>query len=298
MSICSKQQKPEWLKIRVNTNCSSYDETAAIVKNNNINTICFEGACPNVRECWKKKHAAFMILGNVCTRSCAFCNVSRGDPRGVTYADEPLRVANAVKKMGLRHVVITSVTRDDLADGGAKQFAECVKLIRAYDLSITVELLVPDFTKKSQGLKTIIDAKPDVFNHNMETVRSLYKKIKPGSKYDHRLEVLQQVKTIDKQIFTKSGIMLGLGEKEHEISEIMDDLRAANVDFLTIGQYLQPTSTHAPVVSYIHPKQFSYYGDIARNKGFKMVSSSPFTRSSYHAADSFMEFKKSIEQTS
>lgn len=286
--------KPEWLKLRVGRQDEAYNETAEIVRAHGIRTICVEGACPNIHECWRKRHAAFMILGDICTRCCMFCNIRCGVPAVGVSRDEPERLAKAVQSMGLSHVVITSVTRDDLHDGGAGQFVACIRALRSLRLCPSIEVLTPDFYGKVGALEDVVRAKPDIFNHNLETVPSLYRVIKPGSCYDQKLDLLRRVKDIDSGVFTKSGIMLGLGETQCEVEILLDDLRAVDVDFITIGQYLQPSPTHAEVRAYITPEEFAYYGEIARSKGFKIVSSTPFTRSSYHADSLFAKFKEKI----
>lgn len=289
---CANLNKPQWLKLRVKCKCDTYDETERIVKKHRVRTICADGLCPNIRTCWGKKHAAFMILGDICTRRCTFCNIPHGDPKGCIDHNEPYSIACAARAMELKHIVITSVTRDDLRDGGAKQFVECITSIRSLNNNITIEVLTPDFYKKIGALESIAHAKPDVFNHNLETVSSLYAKIKPGANYTQKLNLLQKVKEIDEKIFTKSGIMLGLGENIHEVEQTMDDLRCAGVDFLTIGQYLPPSPTHMPVYDYVHPEIFSRYEEMAYRKGFIVVASSPLTRSSYHADDLFIQLKE------
>lgn len=285
----AKLPKPEWLKVRVPGN-TQYNETHAIVRENGLHTVCEEAACPNIGECWQQKHAAFMILGSVCTRACAFCNVSTGNPDKVD-PHEPENLANAVNKMGLKHVVITSVDRDDLDDGGAQHFAHCINAIHKLNKGVTVEVLTPDFLRKNGAISIVVDAHPDVFNHNIETVPSLYHSIRPGARYFHSLNLLYTVKQLDDTIFTKSGMMLGLGETDEEVLQVMDDLRTAGVDFLTIGQYLQPTPKHAPVKRFVTPEEFKNFERIAKVKGFTMVSASPFTRSSYHADSDFEKLR-------
>jgi len=284
--------KPNWLRVKAPTG-KIYNITKEIVRSKNLNTVCEEAACPNIAECWEKKHATFIILGSICTRACKFCNIKTGIPEKLD-PHEPEKIACSVKELGLKHVVITSVDRDDLIDGGASHFAECIKKIRQLDMEITIEILTPDFLRKKNAYKIIIDAKPDVFNHNIETVPSLYKEMRPGSRYFNSLKLLNDIKSESKGIFTKSGIMLGLGEKKVEILQVMDDMREANIDFITIGQYLQPTPKHAKVARFVTPEEFAFYGDMAKAKGFHMVSSSPLTRSSYHADEDFLRLKKAL----
>jgi lipoic acid synthetase len=255
-----------------------------------LNTVCEEAACPNIGECWSKKHATIMILGDVCTRACAFCNIKTGRPDQVD-PHEPERVAQAIAELALSHVVVTSVDRDDLDDGGAGHFAEVITQIRARAPTTTIEILTPDFLRKEGAIATVVAARPDVYNHNLETVPRLYASVRPGARYFHSLRLLDQVKELNPEIFTKSGIMVGLGEEKHEVYQVMDDLRAADVDFLTIGQYLQPTPKHHPVIDYITPEVFADYAAMARGKGFLMVSASPLTRSSYHAGDDFVRLR-------
>ena len=285
-------EKPSWIKVRYK-NSPGYNQTLDIIKKNKLTTVCQEAACPNISDCWDKKHATFMILGETCTRSCAFCNVKTGIPDAVNE-DEPELIADAVKKMGLKHVVITSVDRDDLVDGGATHFANVISSIRIKSPGTTIEILTPDFLKKNEAVDIILNSEPDVFNHNLETVPSLYLKIRPGARYFQSLNLLRSIKEGNGKIFTKSGIMVGLGETRDEVLQVMDDLIIAKVDFLTIGQYLQPTPKHASVIEYIHPDTFESYAAIARAKGFKMVSSSAFTRSSFHADEDFLKLKKSL----
>jgi lipoic acid synthetase len=263
-----------------------YADTRNIVKENGLVTVCEEAGCPNIGECWDKKHATFMIMGDTCTRACAFCNVKTGMP-GALDASEPAHVAEATFKLGLKHVVVTSVDRDDLADGGAQHFAETIGAIRAQCPDTTIEILTPDFLRKDGALEIVAAAKPDVFNHNLETVPSRYLSVRPGARYFHSIRLLQRVKEIDPTIFTKSGIMVGLGEERHEVLQVMDDLRSADVDFLTIGQYLQPTRKHHAVMRYVTPDEFAGYEKVAYAKGFLMVSASPLTRSSHHAGEDF-----------
>lgn len=281
--------KPAWIRVKAPVS-RGYAQTRAIVRDNRLHTVCEEAGCPNIGECWEKKHATFMILGDVCTRACAFCNVKTGLP-GPLDAGEPEHVANATAKLGLSHVVVTSVDRDDLDDGGARHFADTIRAIRARCPRTTIEALTPDFLRKDGALEKVVAAKPDVFNHNLETVPSLYLTVRPGARYFHSIRLLQQVKEIDPSMFTKSGIMVGLGEVRNEVLQLMDDLRSANVDFLTIGQYLQPTRKHHPVMRFVTPDEFKSYETIAYAKGFLMVSSSPLTRSSHHAGDDFLRLK-------
>jgi lipoic acid synthetase len=278
-------RKPEWLKVKA-PGSAGYRATQAIVKDHGLATVCEEAACPNIGECWTISHATMMIMGDTCTRACAFCNVKTGLPSALDPT-EPRRVADAVLKMGLKHVVITSVDRDDLTDGGAAHFAAVVRAIRATAPATTIEILTPDFLRKDGAESIVIDAKPDVYNHNLETVPRLYLKIRPGARYFHSLRLLQSVKERDPEQFTKSGLMVGLGETKEEVMQVMDDMRSAGVDFITIGQYLQPTRKHAAVDRFVEPDEFKAYEAIARAKGFLMVSSSPLTRSSHHAGEDF-----------
>src|SRR5256886_16042748 len=278
-------KKPDWIRVKAPVS-KGYVETQAIVRANGLHTVCEEAGCPNIGECWDKKHATFMLMGDICTRACAFCNVKTGLP-GPLDGAEPGRVAEATAKLGLKHVVVTSVDRDDLDDGGAAHFAAVIRAIRAQCPATTIEVLTPDFLRKDGVLATVVPAKPDVFNHNLETVPSKYLTVRPGARYFASIRLLQQVKEIDPAMFTKSGLMVGLGEERNEILQVMDDLRAAGVDFLTIGQYLQPTRKHHPVVRFIPPAEFKAYETIAYAKGFSMVSSSPLTRSSHHAGEDF-----------
>ncbi len=281
-------RKPAWIRVRAPVS-PVYRETTAIVREHGLVTVCEEAGCPNIGECWSKHHATFMIMGDTCTRACAFCNVKTGLPNALDRA-EPEHVADAVAKLGLEHVVITSVDRDDLADGGAGHFAETIAAIRRRSKA-TVEILTPDFLRKDGAVERVVAARPDVFNHNLETVPSKYLTVRPGARYFHSLRLLQQVKELDPSMFTKSGIMVGLGEQRNEVLQLMDDLRSANVDFLTIGQYLQPTRKHHPVVSYVTPDEFKAYETIAYAKGFLMVSASPLTRSSHHAGEDFARLR-------
>ncbi|WP_339828785.1 lipoyl synthase [uncultured Parvibaculum sp.] len=278
-------RKPEWIRVKA-PGSPVYSETRRIVRENNLVTVCEEAGCPNIGECWTKKHATMMIMGDTCTRACAFCNVKTGLPAPLD-ASEPENVANAVAMLGLRHVVITSVDRDDLNDGGARHFVEVIEAIRRRSPGTTIEILTPDFLRKDGAIEMVVAAKPDVFNHNLETVPRLYLNIRPGARYFHSLRLLQRVKEIDPTIFTKSGIMVGLGESREEVLQVMDDMRSAGIDFLTIGQYLQPTRKHAAIDRFVTPDEFRSYETIARTKGFLLVSSSPLTRSSYHADEDF-----------
>jgi lipoic acid synthetase len=282
-------RKPSWIRAKA-PGSPVYAETRAIVKQHNLVTVCEEAACPNIGECWSQKHATFMIMGEVCTRACAFCNVATGVPLALD-GEEPARVSDAVAKLGLRHVVITSVDRDDLADGGAAHFAETIRAIRASAPETTIEILTPDFLRKEGALEVVVDARPDVFNHNLETVPRLYLSIRPGARYFHSLSLLQQVKQLDPTIFTKSGIMVGLGEARDEVMQVMDDMRSADIDFITIGQYLQPTRKHAPIDRFVSPDEFEAMSTVARSKGFLMVSATPLTRSSHHADEDFEKLK-------
>jgi len=282
-------RKPDWIRVKAPVS-PGYMNTRAIVRENKLVTVCEEAGCPNIGECWEKKHATFMIMGDTCTRACAFCNVKTGLP-GALDASEPEHVAEATAKLGLSHVVITSVDRDDLPDGGAEHFARTIKAIRARCPGTTIEILTPDFVRKEGALRVVVEAKPDVFNHNLETVPSLYLKVRPGARYFHSLRLLQQVKEIDPTMFTKSGIMVGLGEERNEVMQVMDDMRAAQIDFLTVGQYLQPTRKHHEVARFVTPDEFKSYETVAYAKGFLMVSASPLTRSSHHAGEDFARLK-------
>jgi lipoyl synthase len=282
-------RKPDWIRVKAPVS-RGYEETRAIVRANGLHTVCEEAGCPNIGECWDKKHATFMLMGDTCTRACAFCNVKTGLPGPLDEA-EPERVAEATAKLGLKHVVVTSVDRDDLDDGGAAHFAAVIRAIRTRCPSTTIEVLTPDFLRKDGAVETVVAAKPDVFNHNLETVPSKYLTVRPGARYFASIRLLQQVKELDPAMFTKSGLMVGLGEERNEILQVMDDLRAADVDFLTIGQYLQPTRKHHPVVRFVPPAEFKAYATIAYAKGFSMVSSSPLTRSSYHAGEDFARLR-------
>ncbi len=267
-----------------------YAETQKIVRENGLVTVCEEAGCPNIGECWSKKHATFMIMGDTCTRACAFCNVKTGLPEALE-ADEPERVADAIARMGLAHAVITSVDRDDLADGGAEHFARVIRATRTATPTTTIEVLTPDFLKKNGALEQVVEARPDVFNHNLETVPALYLKIRPGARYFHSLRLLQRVKELDPMMFTKSGIMVGLGETREQVMQVMDDMRSANIDFITIGQYLQPTRKHAAIDRFVTPDEFKAYEATAYAKGFLMVASSPLTRSSHHAGEDFARLR-------
>jgi lipoic acid synthetase len=283
--------KPPWLRVRA-PGSAGYNATREIVKANGLVTVCEEAACPNIGECWSQSHATMMIMGDVCTRACSFCNIATGKPPQGLDPTEPARVADAVAKMGLKHVVITSVDRDDIADGGAEHFAQTIAAIRAAAPSTTIEILTPDFLRKpTAAAERVIDAKPDVFNHNLETVPRLYLSIRPGARYYHSLRLLERVKERDPAQFTKSGLMVGLGEAKEEVMQVMDDMRSAGVDFLTIGQYLQPTRKHAAIDRFVTPDEFHLYEEIARAKGFLMVSASPLTRSSHHAGEDFARLK-------
>ncbi|RUP09465.1 MAG: lipoyl synthase [Hyphomicrobium sp.] len=281
--------KPPWLRVRA-PGSQGYDHTRAIVREHKLHTVCEEAACPNIGDCWQKRHATMMIMGDVCTRACAFCNVATGLPSALD-PDEPRRVAEAVAHLALEHVVVTSVDRDDLADGGARHFAETIRAIRVASPGTTIEVLTPDFLRKDGALEAVIAARPDVFNHNLETVPALYLRIRPGARYFHSLRLLQRAKELDAQTFTKSGIMVGLGETREEVLQVMDDLRSAGVDFLTIGQYLQPTRKHAAIDRYVSPEEFEGLAQAARAKGFLLVAASPLTRSSYHAGDDFRRLR-------
>lgn len=286
-------KKPEWIRVKAPVS-RGYAETRDIVRSNKLVTVCEEAGCPNIGECWEKKHATFMIMGEICTRACAFCNVSTGIPTPLD-PNEPENVARAIRQMGLTHVVITSVDRDDLADGGAQHFAEVIRAIREATPATTIEILTPDFLRKEGALEIVVKARPDVFNHNLETVPSKYLKVRPGARYFHSIRLLQRVKELDPTIFTKSGIMVGLGEERNEIFQLMDDLRSADVDFMTIGQYLQPTRKHHPVIRFVTPDEFKSFATIGKTKGFLLVASSPLTRSSHHAGDDFAKLRAARE---
>src|SRR5215213_1360207 len=282
-------RKPDWIRVKAPVS-KGYAATHAIMRENGLHTVCEEAGCPNIGECWEKKHATFMIMGDTCTRACSFCNVRTGLPGPLDPA-EPEKVALATAKLGLAHIVVTSVDRDDLADGGAGHFAQTIRAIRAQCPQTTIEVLTPDFLRKDGAVEQVVAARPDVFNHNLETVPSLYLTVRPGARYFVSLRLLPRVKEIDKSMFTKSGIMVGLGEERNEVLQVMDDLRSAGVDFLTIGQYLQPSRKHHEVVRFVTPDEFKSYETIAYAKGFVMVSSSPLTRSSHHAGDDFARLK-------
>ena len=284
------KKKPTWIRSKL-TNSKEFFLTKTIVNKHNLVTVCQEANCPNITECWSKRHATFMIMGDTCTRACAFCDVKTGKP-GKLDELEPIKISQAVKKLNLKHVVITSVDRDDLEDGGSNHFFEVINQTRKSNPNTTIEVLTPDFLRKGDAYKKVLEANPDVFNHNIETVPSLYLKVRPGSRYFASLELLKNAKKINKKVFTKSGIMVGLGETKDEILQVMDDLKAADVDFLTIGQYLQPSVKHFPLDRYYTPQEFNELGNIAKSKGFLLVSSSPLTRSSYHADEDFAKLQQ------
>ncbi len=284
------RKKPDWLRVKAPTS-AAYHDTRRLMRDLKLNTVCEEAACPNIGECWTKKHATFMILGSVCTRACAFCNIKTGRP-DLLDPHEPDHVAEAVMKLNLEHVVITSVDRDDLDDGGAQHFAQVIQKIRLFSPTTTIEILTPDFLRKEGALEIIIAAKPDVFNHNVETIPRLYPSVRPGARYFHSMNLLKRVKDLSPEIFTKSGLMVGLGESIAEVYQVMDDMRSADVDFITIGQYLQPTPKHHEVVEFLTPDTFEKLQEMAKGKGFLMVSASPLTRSSYHAGDDFAKLRK------
>ena len=287
------QRKPAWIRVKAPTH-PLYHQTRALMREHRLHTVCEEAACPNIGECWSQRHATMMIMGETCTRACAFCNVATGQPNALDH-DEPARVAEAVAKLGLKHVVITSVDRDDLPDGGARHFAAVIRCIRAAAPGTTIEVLTPDFLRKPGAVEVVAEARPDVFNHNLETVPRLYPAIRPGARYYQSLRLLDSVKTLDPQLFTKSGLMVGLGESRAEIAQVMDDLRIADVDFLTLGQYLQPTVKHAAVDRFVTPDEFADYASLARAKGFLLVSATPLTRSSYHADADFAALRAARE---
>lgn len=287
------QRKPDWIRVKAPV-AKAYHETRDLMRKLSLNTVCEEAACPNIGECWAKKHATVMIMGDTCTRACAFCNIKTGMPKHLDR-DEPKRVAEAIAGLGLTHVVVTSVDRDDLDDGGASHFAATIKAIREASPQTTIEVLTPDFLRKEGAIEIVAGAKPDVYNHNLETVPRLYPTIRPGARYFQSLRLLEQVKQHNPSIFTKSGIMVGLGEERVELYQVMDDLRMADVDFLTVGQYLQPTPRHAPVVRFMPPSEFDEIAQMARAKGFLLVAASPLTRSSYHAGDDFEKLRASRE---
>ena len=288
------KKKPKWIKTKI-LDSQNYFQTKKIINTKKLHTVCQEASCPNISECWSKKHATFMIMGDVCTRACSFCNVKTGKPSHLDL-QEPFKIAEATKELKLKHVVITSVDRDDLEDGGANHFAKVILETRKKNKDTTIEVLTPDFLRKKDSYKKVVDSCPDVFNHNIETVPSLYRKVRPGSRYFASVNLLRSVKKINKKIFTKSGIMLGLGESKNEVLQVMDDLLSANVDFLTIGQYLQPSVKHYPLKRYVHPDEFNDLKTIALSKGFLIVASSPLTRSSYHADEDFAKMKKLREE--
>jgi len=288
------KKKPSWIKTKI-FDTHNYYKTKEIINKKKIYTVCQEASCPNISECWSKKHATFMIMGDLCTRACAFCDVKTGKPKHLDPL-EPIKIAEATKELNLKHVVITSVDRDDLDDGGANHFAEVIRETRKLNINTTIEVLTPDFLRKGESYKRVVFANPDVFNHNIETVPSLYRAVRPGSRYFASVDLLKSVKEINKTIFTKSGIMLGLGETKDEVLQVMDDLLTAKVDFLTIGQYLQPSPKHYPLNRYVKPNEFDEFKEIALSKGFLIVSSSPLTRSSYHADEDFSKMKKLREE--
>ena len=283
------KRKPSWIKSKL-INSKEFFKTKSLINKSKLVTVCQEANCPNITECWSKRHATFMIMGDTCTRACSFCDVSTGKPQPLDPF-EPYKISNAVKKLNLNHVVITSVDRDDLPDGGSNHFHDVILATKKINPNTSIEVLTPDFLRKGEAYKKVIEANPDVFNHNIETVPGLYKQIRPGARYFASLELLKKSKEMNKNIFTKSGIMVGLGEKKDEIIQVMDDLISANVDFLTIGQYLQPSSKHHPLERYYHPDEFKELGEIAKSKGFLLVSSTPLTRSSYHADEDFRKLK-------
>ena len=283
------KKKPSWIRSRL-INSQNFFLTKSIINQKKIHTVCQEANCPNITECWSKRHATFLIMGDVCTRACAFCDIKTGKPKPLDLF-EPIKIAKATKELNLKHVVITSVDRDDLIDGGAEHFSKVIHEVRKMNNSTTIEVLTPDFLRKGKAFTKVVLAKPDVFNHNIETVPSLYLKVRPGSRYFASLELLKSVKQMSKKIFTKSGIMLGMGEKRDEILQVMDDLKSADVDFITIGQYLQPSVKHHPLERYVHPDEFKELKRIAESKGFLIVASSPLTRSSYHADEDFRKMK-------
>lgn len=282
-------RKPPWIRVKA-PGSRAWSETSGLLKESGLSTVCQEAACPNIGECWEKKHATFMIMGEVCTRACAFCNVATGLPAPLD-PDEPRRVAEATRALGLSHVVVTSVDRDDLPDGGAAHFARTIRAIRETCPDTTIEVLTPDFLRKEAALETVVDAAPDVFNHNLETVPALYVTVRPGARYFHSLRLLQRVKELDPAIFTKSGLMLGLGETRNEVMQVMDDMRSADVDFITLGQYLQPTRKHHAVARFVTPEEFEAYRTVALAKGFTHAASSPLTRSSHHAGEDFLKLR-------
>ena len=290
----AKLPRPDWIRVKAPVS-REYQNTRDIIHKLKLNTVCEEAACPNIGECWSQKHATVMIMGDTCTRACAFCNVKTGVP-GMLNPHEPDNLASAIAELGLGHVVITSVDRDDLADGGANHFAECITKMRKAAPATTIEVLTPDFLRKEHAIPIVVAARPDVYNHNIETVPRLYKTVRPGARYFNSLHLLKTVKELDPSIFTKSGLMVGLGESKDEVMQVMDDLRSAEVDFITIGQYLQPTPAHVAIERYVTPDEFEYYARMAKAKGFLMVASSPLTRSSYHAAEDFETMRKAREE--
>ncbi len=287
-------RKPAWIRVKA-PGSPEYLKTRALMREHNLHTVCEEAACPNIGECWSQRHATMMIMGDICTRACAFCNVATGRPRHLD-PDEPQHVGEAVGQLGLRHVVITSVDRDDLPDGGAAHFARVIECVRAAAPGTTIEILTPDFLRKDGALEIVVAAKPDVFNHNLETVPKLYPAVRPGARYFHSLRLLDRVKKLDPSIFTKSGLMVGLGEEKQDVLQVMDDMRSADIDFLTIGQYLQPTLKHHPIDRFVIPAEFDEYKKLALAKGFLLVSSSPLTRSSYHADRDFEMLRAAREE--
>ena len=292
--MIESRKKPDWLRVKAPTS-KAFHETRELVREKGLHTVCEEAACPNIGECWEKKHVTVMILGDTCTRACAFCNVKTGRPTAVNK-DEPKNLAKLVAETGVKHVVITSVDRDDLPDGGASQFVQCIEEIRVYSPQTTIEVLTPDFRNKKGSIEAVAKAKPDVYNHNIETVPSLYARIRPGARYYHSLRLLEKVKEINPECFTKSGIMVGLGETKEAVLQVMDDMRCADIDFMTIGQYLQPTKKHANVEKFVTPEEFKYYERVAYSRGFLLVSSSPLTRSSHHADAAFAQLQAKRQQ--
>ena len=289
----TRQRKPDWIRVKAPTS-KEFAETRKLMRSKNLHTVCEEAACPNIGECWSKRHATVMILGDTCTRACAFCNIKTGRPMAVDPL-EPLNTAEACKTMGLNHIVITSVDRDDLPDGGADQFVKVIQAVREASPNTTIEILTPDFRNKPGAIEKVAEAGPDVFNHNLETVPRLYPTIRPGARYYHSLRLLETVKKVNPHIFTKSGIMVGLGEERMEISQVMDDMRMAEIDFMTIGQYLQPTPRHAKLERFVKPAEFKSFERMGKGKGFLLVASSPLTRSSYHAGDDFEKLRAARE---
>ena len=290
------KKKPIWIRTKI-TDTQNFFKTKEIINKKKLHTVCQEASCPNISECWSKRHATFMIMGDTCTRACSFCNVKTGKP-AFLHPLEPKKIALATKELNLKHVVITSVDRDDLDDGGANHFSKVIKQTRQMNEKTTIEVLTPDFLRKGESYKIVVRANPDVFNHNIETVPRLYREVRPGSRYFASIDLLKSVKRINRSIFTKSGIMLGLGETKNEVLQVMDDLLSADVDFLTIGQYLQPSTKHYPLSRYVHPDEFQQFKELALSKGFLIVASSPLTRSSYHADEDFAQMKKLREKES